>query len=62
LHFGLGAVSIADLEIHWPSGQIEKLNAVPTGRLVTVREGSGIISSKELTADRHPENKELITR
>jgi hypothetical protein len=51
LHFGLGAASIADLEIHWPSGQIEKLKAVPAGQLVTVREGSGIVSSKRLAAN-----------
>ncbi len=45
LHFGLGASSRAErLEIHWPSGEKEVLRDVAAGGIVTVREGSGIIS------------------
>jgi hypothetical protein len=46
LHFGLGTAPTADLEIHWPSGRIEKLQAVPAGQFVTVREGYGIGTGK----------------
>jgi hypothetical protein len=43
LHFGLGAAENADFEIRWPSGARETLRKVPAGRLILVREGSGII-------------------
>jgi hypothetical protein len=39
LTFGLGAAAKADsVEIHWPSGQIDRLSDVPAGQVVTVRE------------------------
>ncbi|MBZ5580821.1 MAG: CRTAC1 family protein [Acidobacteriia bacterium] len=44
LHFGLGPAETADLEIHWPSGVKETLPKLPANRLVTVKEGSGMIS------------------
>src|SRR6185437_8662680 len=43
LHFGLGAEKKADLEIFWPSGAHDVLKAVAADRLVTVKEGSGIV-------------------
>ena len=46
LHFGLGKEKSADLEIHWPSGQVEKLADVAGDRLVTVREGAGVVETK----------------
>src|SRR5205085_12427860 len=42
LHFGLGAEKSADVEIHWPSGAVEKLKAVAANQLIVVKEGSGI--------------------
>jgi hypothetical protein len=42
LHFGLGAVTAADIEIRWPLGQVEKLTQVAADRLIYVTEGSGI--------------------
>jgi hypothetical protein len=42
LHFGLGPATAADLEIRWPSGQVEKLAGVAANRLIYVTEGSGI--------------------
>jgi enediyne biosynthesis protein E4 len=42
LHFGLGPATAADLEIRWPSGQVEKLPGVAADRLIYVTEGSGI--------------------
>jgi hypothetical protein len=46
LHFGLGAAATVDIEIFWPSGLHEKLQAVRTDQLVTIKEGAGIIASK----------------
>lgn len=42
LHFGLGQAKTADLEIHWPNGDIEKLSSVESNRLVHIKEGQGI--------------------
>jgi hypothetical protein len=42
LHFGLGPVTVADVEIRWPSGQVEALKQVAADHLVCVLEGSGI--------------------
>jgi hypothetical protein len=47
LHFGLGTEESASLEIRWPSGTTEKIANVGANRLVTVREGSGIVYKKE---------------
>jgi hypothetical protein len=48
LTFGLAQRDSADsIEIRWPSGQIDKLSAVPAGETVTVTEGKGITSSRK---------------
>jgi hypothetical protein len=47
LHFGLGAATIADVEIRWPLGQVEKLTGVPADRLIHVTEGQGIKRSQK---------------
>ncbi|MBI3472081.1 MAG: CRTAC1 family protein [Candidatus Solibacter usitatus] len=39
VHFGLGAAPAADLEIHWPSGQIDRLREVKANQVVRVVEG-----------------------
>ena len=44
LHFGLGKVEIADIEIVWPTGGRESLKAVPANQLITVKEGAGIVA------------------
>jgi len=46
LHFGLGEEKIADIEIHWPNGGLQKLAAIPADQLVTIQEGTGVIPSK----------------
>ena len=46
LHFGLGAETTADIEIHWPNGGSQKVAGVPGDQLVTIQEGAGIIPSK----------------
>ncbi len=51
LTFGLGHASRADtIEIHWPSGSIDRLINVNAGQIITVKEGSGIVNA-------HPFNK-----
>ncbi len=45
LHFGLGPAATADLEIRWPNGQIEHVNNVKAGQIVTIKEGAGIAGS-----------------
>ncbi len=40
LHFGLAKSVRADLEVHWPSGQIDKLAAVPANQVIIVTEGT----------------------
>jgi hypothetical protein len=42
LHFGLGASDKAGLEIHWPSGLVEKIESVTANRIVRVVEGKGV--------------------
>jgi hypothetical protein len=42
LHFGLGPEAKAELEVRWPSGQLEKLGEVAANQLVHVTEGSGV--------------------
>jgi hypothetical protein len=43
LHFGLGVADRADLEIRWLNGDTERITAVPADKIVTIREGDGII-------------------
>jgi len=40
VHFGLGDATVADLEVRWPSGAVDRLAAVTADRVVTVVEGS----------------------
>jgi hypothetical protein len=47
LTFGLGALTQADgVELHWPSGQVDKLENVPGDQTITVQEGKGIVGSR----------------
>jgi len=46
LHFGLGAATTVDIEIHWPLGLVEKYPALAAGQLVTIREGVGIVKGR----------------
>ncbi len=43
LHFGLGSSKNVDVEIFWPNGFREKFMNVVVNRLVTFREGTGIV-------------------
>jgi hypothetical protein len=47
LTFGLGHnASAQQVEIHWPSGQVDHLKNVSAGQTITVKEGVGIIASR----------------
>ena len=47
LHFGLEKRTKVDLiEIHWPSGQVDKITGAKVNSIVTIKEGSGIIDQK----------------
>ncbi len=54
LHFGLGSAQSADLEIRWPSGDVEKLANVAADQLIVVREGAGIVKSQRFPAGASP--------
>jgi enediyne biosynthesis protein E4 len=48
LTFGLGPRDKADaIDIRWPSGQVDRLSAVPAGATFTVTEGKGITARRE---------------
>ncbi len=49
LTFGLGSATRAeDVEVHWPSGAVDKLSNVSADQIVTVREGAGIVVRQAL--------------
>ncbi|HLK17648.1 MAG TPA: ASPIC/UnbV domain-containing protein, partial [Bryobacteraceae bacterium] len=51
VHFGLGAATQADIEIHWPSGAIDKIAAVKANQVLTVKEGSPLPRSAATSND-----------
>ena len=43
VHFGIGeATSVTNVELHWPSGRIEKFNVPGVDRYYTIEEGKGL--------------------
>ena len=43
VHFGLGdTTKVDEVEIHWPSGKVEKLQLPAVDRILTVEEGKGV--------------------
>jgi hypothetical protein len=47
LTFGLGkAVQADEIELRWPSGQVDKLTKVAAGQTVTLKEGAGIVQQR----------------
>jgi hypothetical protein len=50
LHFGLGASQRVDLDIFWPSGQVEHLKAIDADQLITTQEGKGIVAKTQFHA------------
>jgi enediyne biosynthesis protein E4 len=48
LHFGLGEETTADIQVHWPNGLKESAKQVAADRLITLKEGSGVVSVSQL--------------
>jgi hypothetical protein len=55
LTFGLGDLAKADnVEVVWPSGQVDRLGPVAANQTVTVQEGKGLVSVWPLSGKRPP--------
>jgi len=55
LTFGLGKAAQADeIELRWPSGQVDKLYKVAAGQTVTVKEGVGIVQQRPFASAQAP--------
>jgi hypothetical protein len=52
LHFGLGAATVADLEVRWPSGKKETFRGVEADRLITIREGQQIVAKERFPSSK----------
>ena len=50
LHFGLGVSATADIEVHWPSGAVEKFPSQAADRLITILEGKGVVPGRAFSA------------
>ena len=46
LHFGLDQAKSAEVKIRWPTGEWQTLTNVTPNQLITVKEGTGIVSPK----------------
>ncbi len=48
LHFGLEKRTKIDLiEVHWPSGTVDKIEGAKVNTIVTIKEGQGIVEQKD---------------
>jgi hypothetical protein len=48
LHFGLEKRTKIDLiEVRWPSGAVDKITNAGVNRILTIREGQGLVEQKE---------------
>jgi hypothetical protein len=54
LHFGLGKTTAVDLiEVKWPTtGTLEQFTRVKANQILTIREGSGIVGTMAVKAER----------
>jgi hypothetical protein len=52
LHFGVGKAQMIDaIEVRWPTTQkVERFTGVKVNQILTIREGSGIVSSAQSRA------------
>lgn len=49
VHFGLGAASKIDsVEIHWPSGTVDRIGSLPADHFYAVLEGQGIVPAEKI--------------
>ena len=63
LTFGLAAHAKADqLEIQWPSGQIDKLSNVNAGQTITLQEGKGITGNRHYSTQSAKNEDHAVAR
>ena len=47
LHFGFAKATKIDLvEVHWPSGAVDKVTGLAVNGILSIKEGQGIVSQK----------------
>jgi enediyne biosynthesis protein E4 len=46
MHFGLGNNTVVDIEVHWPNGLVEFFKHIPINRLITLKEGVGLVPNR----------------
>jgi hypothetical protein len=46
LHFGLGDSAVADIDVYWPSGLHESFKQISSNRLITIKEGVGLVANR----------------
>ena len=50
LTFGLAQNAQADsLEIHWPSGQLDKLSNIPANQTISITESKGVTATRKFS-------------
>jgi hypothetical protein len=50
LHFGLGARTKIDLiEVRWPGGAVDKITGASAGKILTIKEGQGLVEQKDFS-------------
>ena len=55
LHFGLGARTKIDLiEVRWPGGAVEKITGASANKILTVKEGQGLVEQKDFNRTAAP--------
>ena len=48
LHFGLGArTKIDSIEVRWPGGAVDRIAGAPVNKILTVKEGQGLVEQKD---------------
>jgi hypothetical protein len=53
LHFGLEKRTKIDLiEVRWPGGTVEKITGAPVNKILTIKEGQGLVAQKDLKTAR----------
>ena len=46
LHFGLGAATVADVHVRWPSDHLQSFPGLKANQLYTIKEGKGIVPNR----------------
>ena len=60
LHFGLGMRTAVDLiEVRWPSGAVDTITGLAVNRLLTIKEGKGLIEQKDFVGIKKSDARKL---